>query len=48
MVSCENLSLVYVNSINCIVRLSSGCGVGLCWYRSPLMHSISGLSLALQ
>ena len=29
MVSCENLSLQYVNSINCMVRLSSGLSGGL-------------------
>ena len=48
MVSWENLSLVYVNSISWTVRLAVGDDGGLLWYGSPLMQSISGLSLALQ
>ncbi len=47
IVSGENLSFVYVNSINCMVRLSSGFSGGGLWYGRPLMHSISGLNLAL-
>ena len=47
IVSGENLSFVYVNSINCMVRLSSGFRGGGLWYGRPLMHSISGLNLAL-
>jgi hypothetical protein len=48
IVSCENLSFVYVNSINCTVRLSVGCVGGVFRCGSPLMHSRSGLNLALQ
>ena len=48
MVSCENLSLQYVNSINWILRLSSGIVGGFAWYGSPLTHMISNLNLALQ
>ena len=48
IVSWENLSLVYVNSINCTVRLSVGDGGGLFWCGSPLMQSRPGFSLALQ
>jgi hypothetical protein len=46
-VSTANLSLQYVNSMNCMVI--SGVGVsrgGVCGW--PIMHSMSGLSLALQ
>ncbi len=43
-----NLSFVYVNSINCIVRLSSWDGGGVLWWGSPLIHGLSGLNLALQ
>ena len=46
-VSGENLSLQYVNSINCILRLFSGLFGGSSWYGSPLTHMISGLNLAL-
>ena len=48
IVSCENLSLQYVNSINCIMRLSIGFGGGSFLYGSPLTHRMSGLNLALQ
>ena len=48
IVSGENMSFVYVNSINCIVRLLSGFRGGGLWYGRPLMQSISGLNLALQ
>ncbi len=44
----ENLSLQYVNSINCMVRLGSMSVGGLLWYGSPFTQSISGLNLALQ
>src|SRR5579875_1316303 len=47
IVSGENLSLVYVNLINCIVRLSSGFCGGSFWCGRPLMHNMSGLNLAL-
>ena len=42
-----NLSLQYVNSINCILRLLSGPIGGFDWYGNPLMHMRSGLNLAL-
>ena len=48
IVSCENLSFVYVNSINCMVRLSAGSVGGVLWCGSSLTHSKSGLNLALQ
>ena len=48
IVSRGNLSFVYVNSINCIVRLSAGAGGGVLWWGSPLIHIRSGLNLALQ
>ena len=41
------MSFVNVNSINCMVRLSSGFSGGGLWYGRPLMHKISGLNLAL-
>ena len=47
IVSCENLSLVYVNSMNCTVRLFDGYGGGVLWCESSLIHRRSGLSLAL-
>ena len=47
-VSCENLSLQYVNSINCMVRLGFMCVGGSCWYGRPLVQRISGLNLELQ
>ena len=34
----ENLSFVYVNSINCIVKLLSGFSGGGLWYGRPLIH----------
>ena len=44
-----NLSLQYVNSMNCMVISSVGDSVGGGWlYRWPITHSMSGLSLALQ
>jgi hypothetical protein len=46
--SSENLSLVYVNSINCTVRLSVGCEGGMVWWGKPLIHRRSGLNQALQ
>jgi hypothetical protein len=46
IVSCENLSFVYVNSINCMVRLSAGSVGGVLWYGSSRTHSKSGLNLA--
>ena len=42
LVSWENMSLMYVNSINWTVRLSIGDGGGLLWYGSLLMQSRSG------
>ena len=39
---------MYVNLINCTVRLSVGCGGVVFWCGSSLMHRMSGLSLALQ
>ena len=48
IVSCENLSLVYVVLINCTMRLFIGFSGGVLWYGSPLIHNMSGLSLALQ
>ena len=44
----ENLSLQYVNSMNCMVRLGSMSVGGSCWYDSPLTQRMSGLNLALQ
>ena len=48
IVSYENLSFVYVNSINCMVRLSVGCSGGVLWCGSSLIHKMSGLKRALQ
>ena len=48
MVSWENRSLVYVNSINCTVRWSDGFDGGVVWCGIPLIHNMSGLSRALQ
>src|ERR1700738_3681779 len=48
IVSCGNLSFVYVNSINCTVRLSVGCDGGIFWCGNSLIHKRSGLNLALQ
>ena len=47
-VSGENLSLQYVNSINCMVRLGSISVGGSLWYGKPLTHRMSGLNLELQ
>ena len=47
-VSGENLSLQYVNSMNCMVRLGSMSVGGLFWYGKPLTQRMSGLSLELQ
>ena len=47
IVSGENLSFVYVNCMNWIVKLSSGLSGGGLWYGRPLMHSMFGLNLAL-
>ena len=44
----ENLSLQYVNSINCMVRLRSMSTGRSFWYGSPFTQRISGLNLALQ
>ena len=46
MESVGNLSLVYVNSINCIV-VSGRILLGRLFCDKPLMHSISRLSLSL-
>ena len=46
MVSGENLSLQYVNSINWILRLFSGVVEEFAWYGNPLTHMMSALSLA--
>jgi len=48
MVSSGNLSLQYVNSMNCIVRLLLGATGGRDMYGRPLTQSRSGLNLALQ
>jgi hypothetical protein len=48
IVSCGNLSFVYVNSIYCIVRLSVGCDAGVLWCGNSFMHKRSGLNRALQ
>jgi hypothetical protein len=48
IISCENLSFVYVNSINCMVRLSAGSVGGVLWCGSSQTHSKLGLNLALQ
>ena len=47
-VSVANLSLQYVNSINCMVISGVGVSGGGWLYGWPMMHSMSGLSLALQ
>ena len=42
----ENLSWQYMNSMNCIVCLDDG-DMGVCaWFGAPIMHRMSGLSLA--
>ena len=48
LVSVENLSLQYVNSMNCIEIYAVGLSGGGWLYGWPKMHSKSGLSLALQ
>ena len=48
IVSCGNLLLQYVNSINYIVRLSDGFDGGSYLYGSHFMQKMSSLSLALQ
>ena len=48
IVSQENLSLQYVNSMNCILRLLLGAIGGFDWYDSLLTYMMSGLNLALQ
>jgi hypothetical protein len=46
MASSENLSWQYVNSINWIVWFGEG-GMGVVvWFWAPIMHIMSGLSLA--
>jgi hypothetical protein len=47
-VSGENLSLQYVNSMNCMVRLGLMSMGGSFLYGNPLTQSMSGLSLELQ
>ena len=47
IVSDANLSLQYVNSIYCILRLLSGPIGEFDWYGNPLMHMRSSLNLAL-
>ena len=39
---------MYVISLNCMVRLSIGFVGGIYWCGSSLIHSRSGLNLALQ
>ena len=48
IVSRKNLSLQYINSMNCIVRLLSGPIGGFVWYGNPLTLKEYGLNLALQ
>jgi hypothetical protein len=47
-VSAANLSLQYVNSMNCMVVPCVGVSGGARLYGWPMMHIMSGLSLALQ
>ena len=47
-VSGENLSLQYVNSINCMVKVWSMFVGGSLWYGSLLTHRMSGLNFELQ
>ncbi|KAG0565947.1 hypothetical protein KC19_7G025900 [Ceratodon purpureus] len=47
-VSGENLSLQYVNSMNCMVRLGFISVGGSLWYGKPLTQRMSGLNLELQ
>ena len=44
----ENLSFVYVNSINWIVISFVGCNGGVFWYGTPFTQRMSGLNLAVQ
>ena len=46
-VSVANLSLQYLNSMNCMVISCVGVSGGGWLYGWPMMHSMSGLSLAL-
>jgi hypothetical protein len=47
-VSATNLSLQYVNSINCMVSSGVGASGGGWLYGWPMMHSMSSLSAVLQ
>jgi hypothetical protein len=47
-VSGDNLSLHYVNSMNCMVRLGSMFVGGTVWYGNPLTQRMSSLNLELQ
>jgi hypothetical protein len=47
-VSGENLSLQYVHSMNCMVRLGPMSVGGTFWYGNPLTQRMSGLNLELQ
>ena len=47
-VSVANVSLQYVNSINCMVIIVVGAFGGGWLYGCPMMHNMSGLNLALQ
>ena len=47
-VSASNMSLQYVNSINCMVSFGAGVSRGGWLYGWPMTHSISSLSLAKQ
>ena len=47
IVSKENLSLQFVNSMNCILRLFSRAIGGFDWYGNPLIHIMPDLNLAL-
>ena len=44
----ENLSLQYVNSMNCMVRLGSMSVGGSFWYGNPLTQRMSCLNMELQ
>ena len=48
ILSAEKRSLVYMNSMNCIVMLESGWRSGVPLYGMPWAQSMSGLSWALQ
>ena len=47
-VSGENLSLQYVNSMNCMVRAWSMCVGSSSWYGNPLTQRMSGLNREFQ